>query len=85
MKTFNFKVTDPQGLHARPAGVLVKAAAAYESSITIEKGEKKADAKRLLNLMGLGIKCGEEITVTIEGNDEEVAAQGLETFFRENL
>ncbi len=85
MKTFTFKVTDPQGLHARPAGVLVKATAEFESKITIVKNGREADAKRLLNLMSLGIKSGEEITVNVEGADEENAATSLQDFFQKNL
>ncbi|MCI5727064.1 MAG: HPr family phosphocarrier protein [Clostridium sp.] len=85
MKSFKFTVKDPQGLHARPAGVLVKAAKEFNSKITVVKDEKEADAKRVLNLMALGIKCGTEITVNVEGEDEEKAAETLEKFFNENL
>ena len=54
MKSFNYVITDEVGIHARPAGMLVKEAKKYESSVTIFKGEKKADAKKLMVLMGLG-------------------------------
>lgn len=85
MKTFNYVITDEVGIHARPAGMLVKEAKKYASSVSIVKGEKKADAKKLMVLMGLGVKCGEEVTVEVEGADEEAAAEALETFFKENL
>ena len=85
MKSFEYTITDPVGIHARPAGMLVKEAKNYESTVTIVKGEKKADAKKLMILMGLGVKCGEEITVEVEGADEEKACEALETFFKENL
>lgn len=85
MKSFNYVITDAVGIHARPAGMLVKEAKNYESTVTIVKGEKKADAKKLMILMGLGVKCGEEITVEVEGADEEKACEALETFFKENL
>ena len=85
MKKFNYVITDKVGIHARPAGMLVKEAKKYASSITIVKGEKKADARKLMVLMGLGVKCGEEVTVEVEGADEEVAAAAMETFFKENL
>ena len=78
-------ITDPEGIHARPAGILVKQAAGYQSSVKIAKGEKSADAKRIFGVMGLGVKTGEEITVTVEGADEDTAAAELETFFKENL
>ena len=85
MKTFNYVITDEVGIHARPAGMLVKEAKKYESSVMIVKGEKKADAKKLMVLMGLGVKCGETVTVEVEGADEDTAAAALETFFKENL
>ena len=85
MKEFKYVITDPEGIHARPAGMLVKEAAGYQSAVTIAKGEKSADAKRIFGVMGLGVKTGEEITVTVEGADEDTAAAELETFFKENL
>lgn len=85
MKAFNYVITDEVGIHARPAGMLVKEAKKYQSSVMVKKGEKKADAKKLMILMGLGVKCGEEITVEIDGEDEDQAAAAMETFFKENL
>ena len=85
MKEFKYVITDPEGIHARPAGILVKQAAGYQSAVTIAKGEKSADAKRIFGVMGLGVKTGEEITITVEGADEDTAAAELETFFNENL
>ncbi len=85
MKEFKYVITDPEGIHARPAGILVKQAAGYQSSVKIAKGEKSADAKRIFGVMGLGVKTGEEVTITVEGADEDTAAVELETFFKENL
>ena len=85
MKEFKYVITDPEGIHARPAGILVKQAAGYQSSVTIAKGEKSADAKRIFGVMGLGVKTGEEVTITVDGSDEDTAAAELETFFKENL
>ena len=85
MKEFKYVITDPEGIHARPAGILVKQAAGYQSSVKIAKGEKSADAKRIFGVMGLGVKTGEEIMITVEGADEDTAAAELETFFKENL
>ena len=84
MKEFKYVITDPEGIHARPAGILVKQAAGYQSSVKIAKGEKSADAKRIFGVMGLGVKTGEEVTITVEGADEDTAAAELETFFKEN-
>lgn len=85
MKEFTFTIKDEAGIHARPAGLLVKAAAEFESKITIAKDAKSADAKRIFGLMGLGAKCGDVLTVTCEGADEEQAAAALEKFMNENM
>ena len=85
MKEFKYVITDPEGIHARPAGILVKQAAGYQSTVKIAKGEKSADAKRIFGVMGLGVKTGEEVTITVEGADEEKAIAELESFFKENL
>ncbi len=85
MKEFNYTITDPQGVHARPAGVLVKEASKYQSSITIEKDGKSGDAKRIFAVMGLGVKCGQTITVKIDGSDETEAAAAVEEFLKANL
>lgn len=85
MKTIQYTITDENGIHARPAGLLVKKMGTFASNIMVQKGEKKADGKRLFGLMGLGVKCGDTITITIEGADEEEAASGLLTFLRETL
>lgn len=85
MKEFKYIITDPEGIHARPAGELVKAAKGFASAIKITKGEKSADAKKIFGLMGLGVKQGEEILVQAEGEDEEQAAAGLEAFLKGNL
>ena len=71
MKEFKYVVTDNEGIHARPAGELVKLVKGFESTISIEKEGKKVDCRKLLALMGLGVKKGHEVTFTIEGADEE--------------
>lgn len=85
MKSFTYTITDEVGIHARPAGLLVKKAKEFDSTITIEKGGKSVNASKLMALMGLGVKCGETVTVTAEGSDEEKAAAELEEFFKSNL
>lgn len=85
MKSFIYTITDPVGLHARPAGLLVKEVKKYESLVTVHKDGKSCDAKKLMMLMGLGVKCGDEITVEVTGADEDVAVAELEKFFKENL
>lgn len=86
MKQFQYTINDPIGIHARPAGLLVKAAKALDSAITIEKvGGKSAAANKLMALMGMGIKGGDTVIVTVEGGNEEASLQAMEQFFRENL
>ena len=85
MKSFEYTITDPVGLHARPAGVLAKEAKKYTSIISITKGEKTVDARTLMAIMGMGVKQGDTVTVTIDGPDEETAAPVIETFFKENF
>ncbi|MBD5085195.1 MAG: HPr family phosphocarrier protein [Clostridiales bacterium] len=86
MKQFTYTITDPVGIHARPAGLLVKAAKALDSTITIAKADgKSAVAVKLMALMGLGIKQGETVTVTVEGGNEDANAAAMEQFFKENL
>ena len=85
MKTFQYTITDPVGLHARPAGMLVKEVKKYESTVTITKEGKSCDATKLMMLMGLGVKCGDTITVEVSGADEETANVELEAFFKANL
>lgn len=85
MKEFKYTIQDELGIHARPAGLLVKQAAGFQSTITIDNGTRKADAKRIMAVMGMGVKQGQEVTVTIEGADEDAAAAAIEGFFKENL
>lgn len=87
MKQFTYTVTDPVGLHARPAGVLAKFAKTLDSVVTITKadGSKSAEAKKLMAVMSLGVKTGETITVTIEGGNEDANAAAMEQFCKENM
>lgn len=87
MKQFTYTITDPVGIHARPAGLLAKAAKALDSTVTVAKadGSKSAAATKLMAIMGMGIKTGETVTVTVEGGNEEANAAAMEQFFKENL
>ena len=77
MKEFDYTIKDPNGIHARPAGILVKTAKACSSTITVVKGEKSCDMKKILVLMGMGIKQGDTIHVKVEGADEEAASKAV--------
>lgn len=85
MKTFEYTIKDELGIHARPAGLLIKAAKAAGSTVTIEKDGKKADASKLFAVMGLGVKCGDTVIVSCDGGDEDGAAAQMKTFFETNL
>ena len=85
MKEFEYTNTDPIGIHARPAGLLVKLLAAIKSDVKVAKGEKIVNAKSILGLMGLQAKQGEAIKFIIEGADEEEAIKKVEDFLKENL
>ena len=78
MKTFEYTIKDELGIHARPAGLLVKEAKKFESECTITKDGK---TKKLT----LGVKQGDTVTVTAEGADEEAAVAALKEFFENNL
>ncbi len=85
MMEFTYKIKDSVGIHARPAGLLVKCAAEFQSEITLIKGEKTADAKKIFSVMTLGAKQDDEVTVKINGSDENAAFERLKSFFKENL
>lgn len=85
MKTFEYTIKDELGIHARPAGLLVKEAKKYESECTITKDGKTKKLTQLMMLMSLGVKQGETVTVTAEGADEDAAISGLKEFFEANL
>ena len=85
MIEFTVIIKDPIGIHARPAGLLVKEATMYKSNITLQLNEKTADCKRIFSVMGLAVKYGDNLKVIISGCDEEKAAYSLKHFFDNNL
>lgn len=85
MRTFTYTIKDELGIHARPAGMLAKIAKTLDSEITITLGEKSAVATKLMALMGMGIKCGNTITVTVSGGDEEASEKVMKEFLETNL
>ena len=85
MQEFTYVIKDELGIHARPAGLLVKEAKQFASTITLTCGEKKAAAKGLMGVMGMAVKCGNEVTVSAEGDDEVAAIEAMKAFFETNL
>lgn len=85
MKEFTYKIKDEVGIHARPAGLLVKKAGSYKSNISLIKGERVADAKKIFAIMGLGVKKNDTVRVRVSGEDEDDAVIAIEDFFENNL
>lgn len=86
MQIFPFVIKEPLGIHARPAGLVVKAASNYQSAVEIKlKDGRTGNLKKLFSVMALGVKCGDAITVLVDGPDETSAAAALKKFFEENL
>lgn len=85
MKQFTYIVQDEMGLHARPAGLLVKEAGRLKSKIIINSGNNSADAKKIFSLMGLAVKKGEEITVSVQGESETEDTTILQEFIEKTF
>ena len=85
MKEFKYVIKDEQGIHARPAGLLAKKAKEFQSAITLEKDGKSVNLTKLMAVMGMGVKHGDTVTISIDGTDEETAFAELQTFFQQNL
>ena len=85
MKEFQYTIKDACGIHARPAGLLVKTVKGFASTATLEKDGKSCDMRKLMAVMGMGIRQGETITVTAEGEDEAAAIEAVEKFLTENV
>ncbi len=85
MKKFTYIIKDELGIHARPAGLLAREAQKYQSHIIMTRNGRSVDINRLMALMGLGVKCGDEVLLEIEGIDESAACKGLLAFFENTL
>ena len=82
MKQFEYTIKDKFGIHARPAGLLVKKVADFQSTVTVSKDSKEADAKKIFALMGLGARFGDTIVISVEGIDEDSAVTDIEEFLK---
>jgi phosphocarrier protein len=85
MTEFSYTITDPVGIHARPAGLFIKSLQGFTSMVTITRGGDCCNGKRLLALMKMQVKQGETITVKAEGEDEDAAAKAAMDFLSSNL
>ena len=85
MKEFQYTIKDACGIHARPAGLLVKVVKGHASTATLEKAGKTCDMRKLMALMGMGVKQGDTVTIKVVGDDEDAAAEAIQKFMTENL
>lgn len=85
MKEFKYTITDPEGIHARPAGELVKAAKQFTCAIKLTKDGKSGDCKKIFGIMGLAVKCGQEVVLTFDGEDEDEAYESVSQFMKEKM
>jgi phosphocarrier protein len=81
----NYTITAPDGIHARPATALIRLAKKYKSIVRLQKDEKLVLLNSMLNILTIGAKGGDTITVIIEGEDEADASDAIDTFFKEEL
>ena len=82
MKEITVTVIDPVGLHARPATVAVNAASKFKSEVLVQQKGRTVNMKSIMGVMSLGIPTQSEITVSCEGDDEELAAKTIEDVLR---
>lgn len=85
MVTFKYVIKDELGIHARPAGNLKKLADGLGSKVTLSCNGKSGDATRVMSVMMMAVKCGQELTVSVEGDTEAEDAETVKKFFEENL
>jgi len=81
----NYVINAPEGIHARPAATLIRLAKKYKSVVRMKKDEKLVLLNSMLNLLTVGAKGGDTVTLIIEGEDEADAARAIDTFFTEEL
>ena len=85
MRSCKVQVKNPIGLHLRPAGNLCKEALKYKSMVTFNFNGGTANAKSVLSVLGACVKCGDEIELVCEGEDEEKALETLTSFIESGL
>lgn len=86
MKQFEYKIQDPDGIQAQPAVLLGKKVKEFNgTTVTVSKSGNSVLATKLMALIGLDVRCGDTVTVTVEGGDEEGASTAIETLMNENM
>lgn len=84
MITKNMTIQIPTGLEARPVAIFVQVASRFESSIYVEVGTKRVNAKSIMGMMTLGLDSGEEVIVSASGPDEDIAISEIEKYLTSN-
>ena len=85
MQSFEYTIRDRLGIHARPAGMLVKLAGNYKSDIVFDNNGRTANLRQIFDVMDLGARYHDTISVSISGEDEEAAAAGVREFLENHL
>ena len=85
MINLEYTIKAIEGIHARPAAALIRLTKKYTSVVSLKKGEKMVQLNSMLNILTIGVKGGDIITVVIEGEDEVVAAEAIDIFFTDEL
>lgn len=85
MKAFEYTIKDQLGIHARPAGLLVKCVKSLGCKVKITKNSKTVEGTKLMAIMGMGIKCGDTVSISVEGEEEDTSFETVKRFFEENL
>ena len=85
MIAFQYTIQDSAGIHARPAGALVKLAKETDCDCCMKYGDKQAELTKIFAVMSLGVKCGDTVTVEVSGEGEKETAEKLKKFLEENL
>ena len=81
----DYIIIDPHGMHARPATALLRLARQFKSEFSLKKDGNKIQMKSMLNILSLSLKCGDTISVIIEGDDESQAVAAFDNFFNEEM
>ncbi len=85
MVSFDYQIRESMGLHARPAGQIVRMLKSCPCKVVISCGDRSVDAKKLFAVMGMAVKCGDIVTVTFDGEEEQSACEKTKAFFDQNF
>lgn len=85
VKQFSYVLTNQNALQSRPIGNLMREASRFSSRVSVANGSRAAGLKELRDLMGLNMQCGNRVTVTVEGKDEEAAVAAIQNYFVANM